>query len=116
SKEGVLAPSAARLRAQFAALVLVMLLAAALAWIVADRVLVGPVERLLGQVDTLAQEHALPEPAPRSMVREFGDLHGRFHDIARRLSERAVQRDAAMAEMGHQKDLLESVLQGMAEG
>jgi PAS domain S-box-containing protein len=117
SRDEVLAPAAARLRMQLAALVAITLAAIGLAWIFAGRVLIEPMRRLMRQVEALAQEEQrLDRPPPGAAVREFGELHGRFHAMARQLAERAVLRDGALGEMEHQKNLLESVLEGMAEG
>jgi len=117
SSDAILAPTTRRLQMQLGALALITLLAAGLAWAFAGRVLLKPMRRLLGQVETLAQEgERLDRPPPPAVVREFGELHRRFHAMAQRLAERAVQRDGAMAEMEHQNNLLESVLESMAEG
>ncbi len=117
SRAEVLAPVAGRLQAQIAALLLIALAAAALAWIFGDRVLARPVRRLLGRVDALASEQLpLDVPVTRMPLSELEQLDKRFADVARRLIERALQRDAAMAEMKHQRSLLESVFEGMSEG
>ncbi|WP_152682822.1 PAS domain S-box protein [Caenimonas sp. SL110] len=117
SRSQILAPAAGRLQMQVAALSLIALTAAILAWIFGDRVLARPVRHLLGRVDALAQERLpLDLPAARMPLRELDQLDRRFADVARRLVERSLQRDAAMAEMEHQRHLLESVFEGMAEG
>ncbi len=118
STEELLAPLASSLLRQLAALTLITLVAAGAAWVFGDRVLARPVRRLLERVDALADDEApLPEPAgqPRAL-RELGQLDTRLSEVARRLAERAVQRDGALAEMAHQRHLLESVFEGMAEG
>ncbi len=117
SRAQVLAPAAGRLQAQIAALLLIALAAATIAWIFGDRVLARPVRHLLGRIDALATEQPLLK-GRRVWVplRELEQLDTRFADVARRLIERALQRDAAMAEMEHQRGLLESVFEGMAEG
>jgi signal transduction histidine kinase len=117
SLDQILAPSTLRLRAQLAALALIGLLAAAAAWLFAERILLQPVRQLLQRVDTLAREELqLDGPAGEARVHELRELHLGFHDMACSLAERAKQRDAAMADMAHQKTLLESVLASMAEG
>lgn len=117
SRDAVLAPLAQRLRTQLAALALITVASLGLAWLFAGRVLLGPMRQLLARVDALAQEQQrLDRPPPRAALRELDELNRRFHDMARSLAERAVQRDGALAEMEHQKTLLDSVLQGMAEG
>jgi PAS domain S-box-containing protein len=117
SRDQVLAPAAARLAQQLAALVFIALLAAFAAWMFGDRVLARPVRRLLDRVDALADDKfPFDEPLPPATLRELGQLDQRFSDVARRLAERAVQRDGALGEMEHQRHLLESVFEGMAEG
>jgi PAS domain S-box-containing protein len=115
--DDVLAPAAQRLRMQLGALTLLSALAAFAAWLFGDRVVARPIGRLLARVDALAREELrLDEAAPAGPLREFTDLDQRFHEMARRLAERSVQRDGAMAEMAAQKGLLESVLESMGEG
>jgi PAS domain S-box-containing protein len=117
SRAAVLAPLERRLQGQLAALTLITLAGLALAWLFAGRVLLGPMRQLLSRVDALAQEQQRLDRAPDAVpIREFDELNRRFHEMARSLAERAVQRDGALAEMAHQKNLLDSVLQGMAEG
>jgi PAS domain S-box-containing protein len=117
SRDDVVAPSAARLWMQLGALAIITFVAAALAWALGDRVLVQPVRRLLGRIDALSHdEFPLVEPAKAGSLNELRELDLRLVGVARRLAERALQRDGAMAEMAHQKNLLESVFEGMAEG
>ena len=117
SSADVLAPSILRLQQQLAALGLITLFAAAAAWAFGDRVVTRPIARLLRRIDALAREELrLDTPPPTAGLRELADLDGRFSDMARKLAQRSVQRDGAMAEMAHQKALLESVLASMAEG
>jgi PAS domain S-box-containing protein len=72
---------------------------------------------LLRQVNALANgEPRLDRPPPATALREFGELFGSFQRMARQLAERAVQRDGAIGEMTHQKNMLQSVLESMAEG
>lgn len=116
SSEAVLAPSRQRLWSQLAALAAITVAGMGLAWAFAGRVVLGPMRRLLEQVEALAQQEVRLDAAlPRTTVREFGELHERFHAMARRLAEREIQRDGAMVEMEHQKNLVEAVLSGMAE-
>ena len=113
----ILAPSESRLLMELAALAFITLLGAAIAWALGDRVLARPLLRLLHRVDALAHEELPAGPrAPAPALRELSQLDGRFEEVARRLAERAVQRDGALAEMAHQRRLLESVFEGMAEG
>jgi PAS domain S-box-containing protein len=117
SRADLLAPSARQLRGQLAALALITLLAAACAWFFGDRVLARPVARTLRRVDALRQgESPLDAPVARTRITELGDLDSRFRDVARGLVERQLLRDAALAELAGQKNLLESVLASMAEG
>jgi signal transduction histidine kinase len=117
STADVLASSTRSLQAQMAALGLVALLAAAAAWAFGDRVLTRPVQRLLNRVEALEREEFGVEVAGRpSSLRELRVLERRFHDMARSLLERAVQRDGAIAEMAGQNKLLESILESMDEG
>ena len=117
SRADLVASSESRLHAQLAAMLLITLLAAGSAWIFGDRVLARPVLRLLDRVDTLADDESpLSVPAKGATLREIAQLDERFATVGRRLAERAVQRDGAMAEMQHQQMLLESVFDGMAEG
>jgi signal transduction histidine kinase len=114
----VLAPSARRLQLQLAALLLITLLAAAIAWLFGDRVVARPVARLLGKVQALHREE-LPLDPPSAAVgtpRELRELEQQMYDVARVLAQRSVQRDGAMAEMEAQNDLLSSILESMAEG
>ena len=113
----VLAPFTRELKTQLAALALITLVAALLAWTFADRMLLRPMRVLQAQVQALAQENQrLDRPAPANPIREFNELQVRFHGMARSLAERAVLRDAALGEMEHQKRLLEAVLESMSEG
>jgi PAS domain S-box-containing protein len=117
ARDEVLASWAQRLQLQLGALALITLAVVALAWLFADRVVVRPMQGLLRRVDAMAQEEQrLDQPPPRTVLREFRELSGAVHLMARRLLERAVQRDGAMSEMAHQKNLLESVLESMSEG
>jgi len=117
SSADVLAPAARRLRLQLAALAVITLLAAAAAWAFGDRVVVRPVARMLGRIDALRREELrLDAAAPSSGLLELRELDDRVHDMARSLAERSIQRDGAMAEMAGQKNLLESILESMAEG
>lgn len=117
SSEQTLAPSIERLQSQLGALLVITLVAAGVAWMFADRVVARPMSRLLARVEALMREE-IPADAsagpPR--LREFGELEVRFQGMARTLTQRAVQRDGALAEMAGQNRLLESVLESMAEG
>ncbi|MEO5672026.1 MAG: PAS domain S-box protein [Ramlibacter sp.] len=120
SSADLLSPTARRLYLQLGALGLITLLGAAAAWAFGDRVVARPIARLLERVDALRREElpydARPAARRRFELREMGELDGRFHDMARSLAERSVQRDGAMAEMAGQRALLESILESMAEG
>ena len=117
SSADVLAPAAERLRLQLAALTLITLLAAVVAWTFGDRVVVRPVARMLERIEALRREELRPGThAPTGGLLELRELDERVQDMARNLVERSVQRDGAMAEMAGQKNLLESVLESMAEG
>jgi len=117
SSADVVAPAARRLQQQLGALVLISLLGAAAAWLFGDRVVVRPVARMLRRVDALRREELrLDIATPAGGLLELRELDERFHEMARSLAERSVQRDGAMAEMAGQKNLLESVLESMAEG
>lgn len=115
-RDRVLAPLARQLEMQLAALSAITLAAAVLAWVFADRVLLRPMRGLLARVQSLAREdQRLDQPPSTAVLREFNELHSRFHTMARSLAQRAVLRDAAMAEMEHQRLLLEAVLESMSE-
>jgi PAS domain-containing protein len=117
SMNRVLAPATQTLRLQLFALAAVALLAAAGAWALGDRVLARPVQRLLDRVEALAREDVDLRAAPKwSALRELRELDRRFHEMARALLERSVQRDGALAEIGGQNRLLESIFESMAEG
>jgi PAS domain S-box-containing protein len=117
SSADLLAPAAQRLRLELAALAVITLLAAAAAWVFGDRVVVRPVARMLERIDALRREELrLDTRAPASGLLELRELDERVQDMARSLAERSVQRDGAMAEMAGQKNLLESILESMAEG
>jgi PAS domain S-box-containing protein len=117
SSADVLAPATQRLHQQLGALALITLLGAAAAWLFGDRIVVRPIARMLRRVDALRREELrLDVPTPASGLLELVELDERFQDMARTIAERSVQRDGAMAEMAGQKNLLESVLESMAEG
>lgn len=117
SVAAVLAASERRLQLQIGALLVIAILGAILAWVFAERILLHPLAQLLRQVDTFARgELRLDQAAGPSPVREFGALHRAFRRMAKELAEREVQRDGAIAEMTHQKNMVESVLESMAEG
>ncbi|MBI2772310.1 MAG: PAS domain S-box protein [Burkholderiales bacterium] len=118
SSADVLAPSTLRLRQQLIALAFITVLAAAAAWAFGDRVVVRPISRVLRRMDALEQGEVSfdDRSASRPALREVAELDRRFHGMARSLAERSVQRDGAMGEMEGQRNLLESVLQSMAEG
>lgn len=117
SHEEVLAPATRRLQQQLGALTVIALFGAAAAWAFGDRVFTRPLGRLIRRVNALTREELrLDGAVVPTRVRELADLDLRFHDMARNLAERSVQRDGAMAEMSHQAALLESVLSSMAEG
>jgi PAS domain S-box-containing protein len=116
-RDAVLAAWTRRVQLQLAALAVIAMLGVALAWVFADRVVLRPMQDLLRRVETLAREgRPLERPPPPTALREAGELNGAFDAMALRLAERAAQRDSAMAELQHQKNLLESVLESMAEG
>jgi signal transduction histidine kinase len=113
----VIEPASRGLRVELFALSLVALLGAALAWAFGDRVFARPMQRLLDRVDALSREDVdLRKAARPSALRELRELEKRFHAMARTLLERSVQRDGALAEIGGQDRLLESVFESMAEG
>ncbi|MDB5873974.1 MAG: fgrK [Ramlibacter sp.] len=117
SSADVLAPSTQRLYQQLGALGLITLLGAATAWVFGDRVVVRPVARMLQRIDALRREELGLEAVPKAGgLLELRELDDRFQDMARSLAERLVQRDGAMVEMAGQKNLLESILESMAEG
>lgn len=117
SHDEVLAPATRRLYQQLAALTVIALLGAAAAWAFGDRVFARPLGMLVKRVNALTREESRLDAPPASAgVRELAELDLRFHEMARNLAERSVQRDGAMAEMSHQTALLESVLSSMAEG
>ena len=118
SHDEVLAPATRRLQQQLTALTVIALFGAAAAWAFGDRVFARPLGRLIKRVNALTREELrLDAPAVGAAgVRELADLDLRFHEMARNLAERSIQRDGAMAEMSHQTTLLESVLSSMAEG
>ncbi len=117
SSADLLAPATQRLQQQLGALALITLLAAAVAWVFGDRIVVRPVARMLQRVDALRREelplHGRVTPGG---LRELRELEDRFQDMARGLAERSVQRDGALGEMASQKSLLGSILESMAEG
>ncbi len=113
----VLAPAAQSLRVQLGALALISLLGGVAAWLFGDRIVVRPISRMLHRVEALRSEELRLDTAVAAQGPvELRELDQRFHDMARSLAERSVQRDGAMAEMAGQKNLLESVLESMAEG
>lgn len=117
SAADVIAPSERRRYLQLGALALITLLGAVAAWTFGDRVVVAPIARTLQRVDALRREELrLDVPPPSAGLLELRELDERFHDMARSLAERAVLRDGALAEMAGQKNLLESILESMAEG
>lgn len=117
SSADVVAPATQRLYQQLGALALITLLGAAAAWFFGDRIVVRPVARMLRRVDALRREELrLDAAVPAGGLLELRELDERVRDMARSLAERSVQRDGAMAEMAGQKNLLESILESMAEG
>jgi PAS domain S-box-containing protein len=117
SSADVIAPATERLRQQLGALAVITLLAATVAWFFGDRVVVRPVARMLRRVDALRREELrLDTSAPARGLLELRELDERFQEMARTIAERSVQRDGAMAEMAGQKNLLQSILESMAEG
>jgi len=117
SRNELLASSMQRLWQQLAALVVITVLAAAGAWAFGDRVLAAPINRLLRRVGALQREELRLDQQPRPRgLRELRELEQRFNDMARSLMERSVMRDAALAEMSAQRNLLTSVFDSLAEG
>ena len=117
SSAAVLAPSERRLREQLVAITLIAILAGVTAWLFGDRVVARPIARILQRVEAMQREELrLDLPTPSAGLLEMRELNERFHEMARGLAERSVQRDGAMAEMAAQKNLLESMLESMAEG
>ena len=113
----VLAPSARSLYMQLLALGFITLLGAVAAWIVGDRVVVRPVERLLRRIEALGREQLeIDATQKQTGPLELRELDRRFLEMAKGLSDRSAQRDRALAEMAAQKSLLESILESMAEG
>lgn len=117
SRDDLLAASMQRLWQQLAALVVIAGLAAAGAWAFGDRVLAAPINRLLRRVGALQREELRLDQQPRPRgLRELRELEQRFNDMARSLMERSVMRDAALAEMSAQRNLLTSVFDSLTEG
>jgi hypothetical protein len=117
SRDDLLAASMQRLKQQLAALVVIAALAAAGAWFFGDRVLAAPINRLLRRVGALQREELRLDQPPRPRgLRELRELEQRFNDMARALMERSVMRDAALAEMSAQRNLLTSVFDSLSEG
>lgn len=117
SRDELLASSMQRLWQQLAALVVITVLAAAGAWAFGDRVLAAPINRLLRRVGALQREELRLDQPPRPRgLRELRELEQRFNDMARSLMERSLMRDAALAEMSAQRNLLSSVFDSLTEG
>ena len=117
SRDDLLSAPLQRLKLQLAAMVLIAGLAAAGAWAFGDRVLAAPISRLLRRVGALQREELRLDAQPRpGGLRELRELEQRFNEMARALMERSVMRDAAMAEMSAQRNLLASVFDSLTEG
>jgi PAS domain-containing protein len=118
SSHDILAPGAQRLHLEIGVMALIAFVGGAAAWVFGDRVVARPIDRMLQRVNALRREETRPPDAIDSPLAlfEVHELDVQFEDLARGLAERSAQRDAAMAEMLAQKNLLESILQSMAEG
>jgi PAS domain S-box-containing protein len=119
SRDVILAASTRRLYLQLAALTFITLTGALAAWFFGDRVLARPIRRMLQQVRAMERQESpldLPSATGPSPLRELRQLDEGFRDMARTLVAQSLQRDAAMAEMAGQKNLLESVFESLSEG
>lgn len=117
ARESVLAPATARLRQQLAALGFLGLAAAVAAWVFGDRILARPIQGQLRRIQALARhESPLDIARSHSRLREIRQLEDSLHEMARILTSQSVQRDAALAEMAGQKNLLEAVFESLDEG
>ncbi|HSV35170.1 MAG TPA: PAS domain S-box protein [Ramlibacter sp.] len=116
SSAAITAPSERRLYAQLGAMALISLLAAVLAWMFGDRVVARPIARMVQRLNDMRRDELRLDLPPARGALELRQLDQGFQEMARTLVERSVQRDGAMAEMAGQKNLVESILESMAEG
>lgn len=117
ARQNVLEPATERLWQQLAALGFLALAAAAAAWAFGDRILARPIQGQLRRIQALARhESPLDIARSQSSLREIRQLEDSLHEMARILTSQSVQRDAALAEMAGQKNLLEAVFESLDEG
>jgi PAS domain S-box-containing protein len=113
----VLAPAMRSLRQQLSILAVLGLLSAIGAWLVADRLLARPLQRLQDAVDVARrQEDAEPIRLARSPVRELAVLQLGLRRTWQSVRRRRLQRDQALEEANAAKQGMVEILDRMSEG
>lgn len=100
SKENILRPAVERLRNQLLILLAITLAALLLAWYMGDRLLVGPIERMLQKVKSIERgETRTSQPSATTRVRELAQIDNGIDELVTTLAARSAQRDQAMADL-----------------
>jgi C4-dicarboxylate-specific signal transduction histidine kinase len=117
SREAILAPAVHSLKLQVAAILLLLCAAAMAIWVLSDRLLARPFQRLVDTVRLMGQDQAAGNPPlRRSRVRELTQLQVALHRMSQTMGRRRQQRDRAMEEANAAQQGMVEILDRMSEG
>jgi PAS domain S-box-containing protein len=116
SREAILAPAVHSLMLQVAAILLLLFAAALAIWVLSDRLLARPFQRLVDAVRIMGQEEAGSPQLPRSRVRELTQLQVALHRMWQTMARRRQQRDRALEEANAAQQGMVEILDRMSEG
>ena len=117
SRDAILAPAVHSLKLQVAAILLLLCAAALAIWVLSDRLLARPFQRLVDTVRAMGQDEAAGNPQlRRSRVRELTQLQVALHRMWQIMRRRRQQRDRAMEEANAAQQGMVEILDRMSEG
>ena len=117
SRGAILAPAVRSLQLQVAAIVLLLSVAALAIWVLSDRLLARPFQRLVDTVRAMGQDEMAGSPnLSRSRVRELTQLQVALHRMWQTMGRRRLQRDHAMQEANAAQQGMVEILDRMSEG
>jgi PAS domain S-box-containing protein len=117
SRDAVLAPAVNSLMLQVGSILALLLVSALFIWVLGDRLLAQPLERLLAATRAVAGEGqgALPR-LERSHLRELAMLQLALHRTWQTIRRRGEQRDRTLAESSAAQQGMAEILDRMSEG
>ncbi len=117
SHDTILAPAVRSLALQVAAILALLLVAGLGIWVLSDRLLARPLERLLEEMRIVGHDEAACMPRlARSPLRELTLLQLALHRMWQTIRRRRQQRDRALNEANSAKQGMVEILDRMSEG